>query len=252
MSGPPPGNSRRDRAWRVAACAVLVCAAIEVYTLADRSRGEPRNEDIRRYVLGELFDGHRVEQRFVVKANGLSSVTIHPRSTLDNPPGSLVLELRDVTDDRDNGVVQQTSVPLASLAHSGAMTLQFPSQPSLYREYALVVTVKDGPRKRGIGLLASRGEGYGAARLTVDGGRARFGDLIFETTVDTARSNFGSIRSTLAAGGVPVAGFVLVVVLLAKNGVLFFIIREAATHFSAMAAPEDRVAPPVPEPPDRI
>ncbi len=219
----------------LAAGAVLACASIEVYALADRSRGEPRNLDIRRYVLGEIFDAHRVEQRFLVKANGLSSVTIHPRPASPSPTGTVVLELRDVTDGRERGVVQRISTPLVSLAQSESFTMRFPPQPSLYRDYALEVTVEGGSDGQGIGLLASRGEGYRGATLHIDGGRARWGDLIFETTVDEATSNFGSIASQLARGGVPAPRVVLLLVLLAKYAALFLVIR-------AFARPPDAAA----------
>ena len=233
-----------DWVWKVAAGAVLVCAAIEIYALADRSRGEPRNLDVRRYVLGEIFDAHRVEQRFLVKANGLSSVTIHPRPASPSPTGTVVLELRDVTDGRDRGVVQRISTPLVALAQSESFTMHFPPQPSLHRDYALEVSVEGGSDGQGIGLLASRGEGYQGARLFVDNGRARWGDLIFETTVDDATSNFGSIASQLAQGGIPAPRVVLLLVLLAKYAALFLVIR-------AVARPADAAALAAQAPPSR-
>jgi hypothetical protein len=222
--------------------AVLVCAAIEVYTLADRSRGEPRNLDVRRYVLGEIFDAHRVEQRFLVRANGLSSVTIHPRPASSSPTGTVVLQLRDVTDGRERGVVQRVSTPLVSLAQSASFSMRFAPQSSLYREYALEVTVEGGSDGQGIGLLASRGEGYRGATLHIDGGRARWGDLIFETTVDGATSNFGSIASQLAQGGIPAPRVVLLLVLLAKYAALFLVIRVFAQPAAPVTLPP-RTAP---------
>jgi hypothetical protein len=223
--------------------AVLLCAAIETYALADRSRGEPRNADLRRYVLGEIFDTHRVEQRFIVKANGLSSVTIHPRPASPSPTGSVVVQLRDITDDREQGVVvQRTSTPLVKMAQSESFTMRFPPQSSVYREYALDVMVDGASDGQGIGLLASRGEGYRGGALLIDDGRPSWGDLIFETTVDDATSNFGSIASQLAQSGIPAARVVLLLVLVAKYLALLAIIR-------AFAGSGDEAAFPVPSRP---
>ncbi len=224
---------RGDWTWKVAAGTVLVCAAIEAHALADRSRGEPRNRDIRRYVLGEIYDAHWAEERFLVRANGLSSITIRPRPASPSPTGTVVLELRDVTDGRELGVVKRVSTPLAALAQSESLTIRFPPQPSLDRDYALKVSVEGASDGQGIGLLASRGEGYRGATLHIDGGRARWGDLIFETTVDNATSNFGSIASQLAQGGVPAPRVVLLLVLLGKYAALFLIIRAFARPLDA-------------------
>ena len=218
---------RIDPAWKLAAGAVLVCAAIEGYALADRSRGEPRNHDIRRYVLGEITDKDRVEQRFLVKGNSFSSVTIHPRPASPAPTGTVVLEVRDVTNQRDWGVIARVATPLPELARLESFTIPLRPQPSIYREYVLKVTVEGGSDGQGIGLLATRGEGYGGATLFVNG-RRRFGDLVFETTVDDAKSNFGSIASQLGQGGIPAPRVVLLLVLIAKYAALFVIIRAFA------------------------
>lgn len=221
------GFHRRDRIWQTTVAAVLVCAAIEVYALADRSRGEPRNLDIRRYVLGEIFDTHRVEQRFLVKADGLSAVTIYPRPASPSPTGTVVLLLRDITQGRDHEVIIKR-MPLESMARSKSFTLRFPRQPSVFREYALDITVEGASDGQGIGLLASRGEGYRGGTLFIDDGRPRWGDLIFETTVEDATSNFGSIASQLGQRGVPAPRLVLLFVLIAKYLALFAIIRAFA------------------------
>jgi hypothetical protein len=217
---------RMNTASKTAAVAVLVCAAIEWYALSDRSTGQPRNLDIRRYVLGEIYDNHRAEQRFLVKADGLSSVTIYPRPASPSPTGTVVLHLHDVTAGHDHDVAIRR-VPLASMLRAESFTLRFPRQPSVHREYALTVTVEGGSDGQGIGLLATRGEGYAGGTLFVNG-RRRFGDLVFETTVDDAMSNFGSIASQLAAGGVPFPRVVLLLVLVAKYVALFAIIRAFA------------------------
>ena len=222
-----------DWTWKIAVCTVLLCAAIETYTLADRSRGEPRNRDIRRYVLGEIYDAHRVEQRFLVKANGFSSITIHPRPASTSPTGTVVLELRDVTDGPEGGAVKRISTPLVALTQAESLTMRFPPQPSLDRDYVLKVSVEGSSDGQGIGLLASRGEGYRGTILQIDGGQARWGDLIFETTVDKATSNFGSIASQLAQGGVLAPRVVLLVVLLGKYAALFLVIRACARPLDA-------------------
>ena len=229
------------REWVFAAGVVLVCAAIEVYTLADRSRGEPRNRDIRRYVLGEIDGTYRVQQRFLVKANGLSSITIHPWPASETTTGTAVLDLRDVTGGREQGRVGLVSMPAVELVQLGSFTMRFPPQRSLYREYALEVTVEGGSDGQGIGLLATRGAGYRDATMSIRG-RPRFGDLVFETTVDDALSNFGSIASQLTQGGVPAPGAVLLLILLVKNAALFLVIRALAqpalpVHLSPQVVP---------------
>ena len=234
---------RIERGLRLAAGAVLICAAIEGYALADRSRGEPRNHDVRRYVLGEITDRDRVEQRFLVKGNSFSSITIHPRPASPAPTGTAVFELRDVTDQRDWGMVARMSTPLPELARMESFTIPLRPQPSIYREYALRVTVEGGSDGQGIGLLATRGEGYAGATLFVNG-RRRFGDLVFETSVDDAMSNFGSIASQLAQGGVPAPRVVLLLVLIAKYVALFVIIRAFAR--SADEATLEARTPPSP------
>ena len=214
-------------ASKLAAAAVVVCVAIEGYALADRSRGEPRNHDIRRYVLGEITDKDRVEQRILVKEDRFSSVTIHPRPAAPAPTGIVVFELRDVTDQREWGVVTRVSAPLPELARMESFTIRFRPLPSVYREYALDVIVQGGSDGQGIGMLATRGEGYRDGNLFVNG-RRRFGDLAFETTVDAASSNFGSIASQLAQSGIPAPRVVLFLVLIAKYVALFVIIRAVA------------------------
>lgn len=210
--------------WIPAAGVVLVCAAIEVYALVDRSNGEPRNKDIRRYVLGEIAGDTRVDQQFHVRADGLSSVTIYPRRMHDNPIGSATVLLSDVTPGDEIGVLDLKEVLLSALSDAEALTLRFPPQPSRGREYRIEFTVAGVPRGQGIGLLAARGEGYRRAFHSINGGRPRWGDLVFETTVEGATSNFGSIAAQLDRGGVPASRVVLALLLLVKNGILFMLI----------------------------
>ena len=239
-----------DWTWKVAASAVLVSGAIEAYALADRSRGEPRNLDMRRYVIGEIFDGHAVEQRFFVKANGLSSVTIYPRPASPAPTGRVFLELRDITDDADRGVLKKReSIPLPSLARMQSFTMRFLPQESLYRQYALQVNVAGSSDGQGIGLLATRGGSfrsihYHTPTLWTNGNR-QFGNLVFQTTVDTATSNFGSIASQLARGGIPAPRLVLLFVLIGKYLALFVIIRAFA-HSSSGATLGAQAPPSLP------
>ena len=85
-----------------------------------------------------------------------------------------MIELRDVTDGRELGVVKQVSTPLAALAQSKSFTMRFPPQLSLDRDYALKVSVEGASDGHGIGLLASRGEGYRGGRrsTSMEEGRA--------------------------------------------------------------------------------
>ena len=206
--------------------AVLVTVALEIHALSDRSRGEPRNGDVRRYVLGEIYDGYRVEQRMLVKANGFSSVTIHPRPASASPTGTVVLQVRDITRGGSGEVVKRTVTPLPSLAQTASFTIHFPPQPSFYREYALEITVEGGSDGQGVGFLASRGQGYRDAILLINGA-TRWGDLIFETTVEEAAPNFQVIARQLGRGGIPVPQGVLALLLLAKTVFIFLLIRAS-------------------------
>ena len=243
------GFRHLNRKWKVAAIGVLVCAAIEAYVLANRSRGEPQNHGIRRFVLGEIYEGYVVEQRFVVRSDGFSAVTIYPRAASPSPSGQVMLELRDITDEQGGEVVRQASAPTAELAESGSYTMRFPPQPSRYHEYALLISVVDGSDGQGIGLLASRGgnlheDNYWRPTLLI-GGRRRFSNLIFDTTVDEATSNFGAIASQMEQGGIPAPRLVLLLVLLAKYAALVLVIRAFASQ-AAATVPTGRTPPSLP------
>ena len=222
-------RARTSRAWTRAISVIVVCAAIDAYWLT--IRGEPGNGGIRRYVLGEIFDRQSVEQQFTVKANGLSSVTVHPRPASPSPTGMVVLRLLDVSNGGDLAVAE-LSTSVASFAQLESFTMRFPPQASLYRDYALLVGVEGSSDGQGIGLLAARGgslrgDNYRRPRLWINS-RRQFGNLVFETTVDGATSNFGSIASQLAQGGVPAPRVVLLFVLIGKYLALFAIILAFA------------------------
>ena len=216
------------RGWGVAAAVTVAIAALQVSVLADRSRGEPANDGIRRYVLGEISDGLRVEQQFLVKANGLSSVTIHPRPMASDPTGSVTVAVRDLAsadaeDSRESEIVRSVSVPLSVFLQSETFTIDFTPQPSFYHHYRLEVTVADIPRDHGFGLLAARGNGYRDGVLTINGTR-KWGSLAFHTTVEGATSNFDVIRLRLRDGGVPGPGAVLASLVLVQHAALFLVL----------------------------
>jgi hypothetical protein len=221
-------------AW-IAAVVTLACAVIEADALSDRRRGEPANDGLRRYVLGEIVEGLRVEQQFLVKADGFSSVTIHPRPFGGEPAGAATLELRDVTDDPEGsdpaGLVAQATVPLAELIAEDGFTLRFAPRSSWYRAYRLVVTVSGAERGQGVGLLATRGEGHRDARLRV-GSAVKWGDLVFETTVGGARSNFELMSAHLRAAGLPAPSGVLTALLALQYAALFFTLRSLVAFVS--------------------
>ena len=224
--------------WKLAAGVVLTCVGIEAYVLADRSNGEPRNKDIRRYVLGEIVSDTLVAQQFHVRADGLSSVTIYPRRISDDPAGAATVVLRDV----GSGVVYREETPLSVLAEAGALTLRFPPQPLRERDYRIEFTVTDAPRGRGIGLLATRGEGYRRAALSLNDDRPRWGDLVFETGVEGATSNFGSIAAQLGRSGIPAPRAVLALLLTLKSGILFLLIRTFTVERTSTSKSERATA----------
>ena len=126
-------------------------------------------------------------------------------------------------------MVQRAEVQAAELVGAGAYTLRFPPQPSLGRRYELELRVTGAPRGNGIGLLATRGDGYPDGSLRVRG-RTRFGDLVFESSVDDARSNFAVLAARLAENGVPAPALLLALAVLLQNVALFFILT-AVTEF---------------------
>ena len=106
----------------------------------------------------------------------------------------------------------------------------------------------DASDGQGIGLLASRGgnmheDNYHRSTLLIEG-RRQFSNLIFDTTVDGATSNFGAIASQLGQGGIPGPRLVLALILLAKYAALALVIRAFAS--AAATAPADRMPPPRP------
>ena len=216
------------RGWGIAAVVTIATAAIQVSALADRSRGEPASDGIRRYVLGEISDGLRVEQQFLVKANGLSAVTIYPRPMASDARGSVTVAVRDLAPGDEDGsgdseIVRIVTVPLSVFLQSEAFTIDFTPQPSFYHRYRLEVTVADVRRDHGFGLLAARGSGYRDGVLTVNGTR-KWGGLAFHTAVEGATSNFDIVRSRLRDGGVPAPGAVLGALVLAQNAALFLVL----------------------------
>ena len=205
---------------------VVACAVLEGYALA-RTGSQPSNDGVRRYVLGEIAGELTAGQTLALRADGLSSVTIHPRATNDRATGSATLELRDVTTDPPV-VIRQVTKPVAELVAEGEVTLAFPPQRSFARRYEMELRVTGAARGQGLGLLATRGDGYRDGRLRVIG-RNRFGDLVFDTTVEGARSNFEVLASRLTAAGVPAAALVLVAAMLGKNAALLLILRALFT-----------------------
>lgn len=199
------------------------CVVLQALALADRSQGEPRNRDLRRFVLGEIYDEHEVEQQFVVRGRGFSSITIHPRPASPSPTGTVTLTVRDVTKAREGPIVHRRSLPLADLARADAFTLTFPPQASQNHRYALQVEVMDGSDGQGFGLLAARGTARRATLLVQ--GRPQWGNLVFETTVDDATSNFGALAAQLGRAPVPAPRAVLLLVLVAANAALFVVLQ---------------------------
>lgn len=230
--------------WALPLAAVVVCLALEAAGLADRSGGEPRNAGVRRYVVGEISREARLAQTFLVKADGLSSVTIHPRATSGQPAGAAILDLVDVTEGSEPRVVTQTTVPVATLAASASYTLRFPPQPSRSREYRLEIAMVDVPRGGGVGLVAARGDGHPNATFFINiNGRARWGDLVFETTVDGAQSNMALLQARLSSWGVPAATLALMLLLAAKAALLYVLMRAIARNAGAAAGQSAPISP---------
>ena len=207
--------------WKLAAGVVLACVGIEVYVLADRSNGEPRNKDIRRYVLSEIVSDTLVAQQFHVRADGLSSVTIYPGVSVTTRPALR----RSCCATCGPGLYIAKRRPSPFLPRPGSYT----AVPATTVARARLSHRVHGYRcaaGRGIGLLATRGEGYRRAVLSFDGGRPRWGDLVFETGVEGATSNFGSIAAQLGRSGIPAPRAVLALLLMLKSGILFLLIRS--------------------------
>lgn len=207
------------------AAVVLICVAIDGYVLA-RSYGEPSNDGIRRYVVGEIADDVTVGQTFAARAGGLSSITVHPRAVSPGPAGVATFEVRDISGVAPV-IVQRATAPVDALAAAGAFTIRFPPQPSFGRRYEVEMRLTQATRGHGIGLLATRGDGYRDGSLQIRG-RPRWGDLVFEGTADESRSNFAVLVSRLREVGVPAAAVVLALAVAGKNAALWFVLHAFA------------------------
>ncbi len=208
-----------DRVVRLVPLAVVMASlAIYAQSLAT-SGGVPSNDGLRRFVVGAIADGDTVYQGFSPRADGLSSITIYPRPYRPDTTGSAIIELRDVTS-KPPVVVASLIAPNASLVAEGRITLSFPSRPSLGRKFELALHTIHTPLTHAIGLLATRGEGYTPGVLRVNGWQ-RNGDLVFETSVDQAQSNFAVLVSRLSSAGVPAAAVCLLLTLAIAHAALY-------------------------------
>jgi hypothetical protein len=217
----------------LAIAVVVVCAVLELRALADRN-GEPSNGGVRRFVMGEIAGATTVVQSFSPRADGLSTVTVYPRSFRQEAMGEATIELRDVTS-ATPVVVGRRSVPAGSIAESEALSLSFSPQQSRDRQYELALGMTGTPGGRGIGLLATRGEGNTPGALRVNG-RRRYADLVFETSVRGAQSNYAVLASRLSGAGVPAAGVCLALAIalgdMSLLVLLLLLVHSVETHGS--------------------
>ena len=198
----------------------VVAASLAIYAQALATNGGvPSNRGVRRFVVGAIADGDTVVQGFSPRADGLSSVTIYPRPFRPDTTGDAILELRDVTSEPPELVASLTASN-ASLVTAGRITLSFPPRPSLGRRFELALHTIHTPLSHAIGLLATRGEGYAPGVFRVNGGQ-RNGDLVFETSVDQAQSNFATLVSRLSSAGVPAAAVCLLLTLAIAHAALY-------------------------------
>ena len=91
-------------------------------------------------------------------------------------------------------------------------------------------------------MLATRGEGYRRAALSLNDDRPRWGDLVFETGVEGATSNFGSIAAQLGRSGIPAPRAVLALLLTLKSGILFLLIRAFTVERTSTSKSERATA----------
>jgi hypothetical protein len=218
----------KSRFIAIAAAAVTaVVAAIQAFALADRSRGEPANDGLRRYVLGEITEDIRVGQQFLVKANGLSSVTIYPRPAGRSSRGTATVEVREAAcaNANEGTLIARVVKPADDLIRAGALTVSFAPQASWYRTYCVVVWVEQAGYGEGFGLLAARGDGHRDSALIVNGAR-KWGDLVFETTVTDAVSNFGILSGRFESAGIPAPAAAFGLLLGVQCAALFVLLRS--------------------------
>lgn len=198
----------------------VMMASIAIYAQAlATSGGVPSNDGLRQFVAGAIADGDTVSQGFTPRADGLSSVTLYPRSYRPDTTGDAIIELRDVTSEPPE-VVASVTASNVSLVAAGRVTLSFPPRPSLGRKFELALHTIHTPLSHAIGLLATRGEGYTPGVLRVNGWQ-RNGDLVFDTSVDQAQSNFAVLVSRLSSAGVPAAAVCLLLTLAIAHAALY-------------------------------
>ena len=134
----------------------------------------------------------------------------------------------------DSLTVQRARVPLPQLIQSETFTMKFAPQHSEGRHYAIDISVEGASDGQGIGFLASRGESSSLNPLFFDQ-RLRWSELIFDTTVDEARSNFARLADTLGGLGIPVPVLTLIALLTVGNTVVLFMIHMFISGHIAVA-----------------
>jgi hypothetical protein len=184
------GVSRRDRL--VTAAVVVAALALEVWLLVGRRAGEAAYRPPASLVVPsiEIAGADDLTQTFVPGADGLASITFHPRSSGSSPPAGDV-ELRLDVEGSDVPLAR-ARVPLADLLAAPAYTW---TVPRVERAAARVFTLRLAmPEARsGAGLRVAIGPpDYRWGDLRV-GSRRQWGDLVFETratqvhVIDTLR-----------------------------------------------------------------
>jgi hypothetical protein len=164
--------------------------ACELHILFYEASGVPvTTAGERPRVVGEVAGELTVAQTFGVQAGGFSGVTIEARPFAGTVDGDVVFTVTDVGEVQLQGgvlghgpsreiarVTAQASAVVADRTYRVGFP---PVEPSGGRQYRLDIAAPAVPAGKGIGLHATRDQGYLGGVLTV-GGQEQWSDLVFE------------------------------------------------------------------------
>jgi hypothetical protein len=188
-----PGRGRLLAA--VVATAVLLGA--EAWLLAGKRSGEVAYLPAAAETVAslEVYGEIALSQTFVPGADGLESITLHPRSAGRSPVGAAELVLEA---DGDAVAQARATVPAAALVAAEAWTWRIPRiEASAGRRFRITVRVPAAARGEGLTFeLGPPDYRWGELRI---GGRQQWGDLKFATGASRARTldTLRQLRRTL-------------------------------------------------------
>jgi hypothetical protein len=136
-----------------------------------------------------------VAQTFGVQAGGFSGITVRARPFAGAVEGDVVFTVTDIGEVQKQGgvlgqgtsrAIARVTTPASTVVARDTFRVDFaPVERSGGRQYRLEIAAPAVPAGKGLGLHATRDQGYLGGVLTV-GGRELWSDLAFEVHADRA------------------------------------------------------------------